>query len=731
MVHRSSEQRERGHLVPEPRIRILSEEEALERIVHTVQLAEPGEAPFALVLGAGFSHDLVPTAREVVREDLPLWKKARATGEAFDSLKELPTEKRLAIAREFWSEFVRRNPSCEPEIRLDEMTGLPVDYAAAYRAAFDPGYIGAVGAPADAREFQRLLMRLDQPRLNAAHFLLASLLGVQPRRSQPGPSDWFKTRAAFSRLILTTNFDPFLQTALQLVNRLYFMSDTPDLGVSDEILDDHTDAIHLVYLHGSVHRRLQVADDECIRRIKESNARTLASCLKRRGVIVLGYSGWDDVMVEALAQCDAFDHRLYWCGLEPDPLAKGAFGQRVPEVLRKPTAQYVRIDGAGRFMAGLLTRLTGKLPRLLDDPIGQLRDLLEMVDLKELEAPRPAVADASSAGQLSLSGMSDEPFVAAKRSLLERLPRAKRALDGDAVPALSGETLVLKQPESTEAEAQTRATPVAQPPDSQVQIRKLLASAQLAISTGNYTEAQRLCDEVLSLPDLVAPDKATAWVMRATAHFFRDRMDDAIADWTQAIELPDAPVERVAEALCNRGVAWGKKGETDKALADFTHLIERLPDAPVELLAQALCNRGVAWAKKGETDKALADYTRVIEQLPDAPVELVAAALLGRGIGWSEKGDYCAFLADTEAALGKNPSLDLAAFNLGLALLACRRDVDALEAYRRAGQRFPDKIDSLALADLADARKKWLSEERAAPVIELLESLKRGDGDSP
>jgi hypothetical protein len=95
----------------------------------------------------------------------------------------------------------------------------------------------------------REIIRPEQARLNLAHFLLGSLIGAQPGRTTK--SDLFKTGSAFSRLILTTNFDPFLQVALQAVSRLYFMSDTPELGLADEILDDESDAVHLVYLHGS------------------------------------------------------------------------------------------------------------------------------------------------------------------------------------------------------------------------------------------------------------------------------------------------------------------------------------------------------------------------------------------------------------------------------------------------------------------------------------------------
>jgi hypothetical protein len=265
-------------------IQTLPEQEALEQIVETVQQAEKGAAPFALVLGSGFSHGLVPTARELVEESLPLWMKSLKDDEPFESLKATAVETRAGIAAAFWQEFVQRNANRGLKLPLDSQNGLPVDYSAAYKAAFTSDYRGAVGEPAQARKFQRALMRLEQPRLNAAHFLLASLLGVQPGRSRK--SLLFRARAAFSRLILTTNFDPFLQTALQAVNRLYFMSDTPELGVGDEILDDQTDAIHLVYLHGSVHRRSQAASEEDIQALKEKNAQTLAPVLKRHGVIV-------------------------------------------------------------------------------------------------------------------------------------------------------------------------------------------------------------------------------------------------------------------------------------------------------------------------------------------------------------------------------------------------------------------------------------------------------------
>ena len=162
------------------RIKAISEERALDRIVETVQRAEPTSAPFALVLGSGFSHGLVPTVREFVEVSLPLWIKANSDATSFEKLKKIPEEECRAIAREFWANFLAYNQRDGLQLELDPHSGLPSDSAAVYRAAFDSDsdYSGAVGEPAQARKFQRVLIGIDRPRLNAAHFLLASLLGV-------------------------------------------------------------------------------------------------------------------------------------------------------------------------------------------------------------------------------------------------------------------------------------------------------------------------------------------------------------------------------------------------------------------------------------------------------------------------------------------------------------------------------------------------------------------------
>ena len=64
-------------------------------------------------------------------------------------------------------------------------------------------------------------------------------------------------------------------------------------------------------------------------------------------------------------------------------------------------------------------------------------------------------------------------------------------------------------------------------------------------------------------------------------------------------------------AYCNRGLAYSKKGESDKAITDCTEAIRLRPDDAV-----AYKNRGWAYGNKGEYDRAIADFTEAIRLDP-------------------------------------------------------------------------------------------------------------------
>ena len=772
-------------------VKILSEDSAIEKIVETVGKSEQGKAPFALVVGAGFSRGLVPITRDIVHKSLPrldksfvpnLLKPASTARTLWGFDKERrrqerhkdEEEKRRAIS--FWKKFAEENESKGLQIPLS-VQGLPLDVQLAYKCAFDNRSVWPFANPADAHKFLHGIMRSDPPRLNAAHFFLASILGSQPSIvpkesvAKDKTFSLFKFQSAFSRLILTTNFDPFLQIALQYANRLYFMSDTPNLEGKD-LSEDQTDAIHLVYLHGSIHRHAQAHTDEQIKQIKEMNAKVLAPILKGRAIIVIGYSGWDDVVVEALAACDKFEHGLYWLGLRTKPFVKGAFGLRVPEILEKPGACYVPIKGAGHFMNKLNTRLVYGLP-LLDNPIAQLRQKLSRIDLQKLDDLEIGLAEISLNGVTQIAhNIVDKPTVKlAMEIVLQGLEIAEGAF--------------FKQCEEGS-------------------IRHLKIQAGRA---NLCTERINFCDKALTIPNLSIAHQASFLELRSHAFFMSGKFDEGIADLTRIIETPHSPNKNVWQALLNRAMAfWQTEEKRDlvAALADLTRVVEEIPDTPdmpqdlkklrmeclycrgcilcdkeeyeksisdltsildkysydsqdsIRILFSRACvfetmgqyenavkdysiilqspyrapcgqefearhHRARVFQKMRADEKAMADFTRAIETSNGVPANMIAEVFANRGWLYYMQNNFHSFLHDTETCLQKFP-LDFAMYNLGLALLANERDAEAFAAYRRAAKQYPKSINELGLKALRDATNKWLAPERATPCIELLES---------
>ncbi len=111
------------------------------------------------------------------------------------------------------------------------------------------------------------------------------------------------------------------------------------------------------------------------------------------------------------------------------------------------------------------------------------------------------------------------------------------------------------------------------------------------------------------------------------AHLDKGNLDQAIADYTEAIQLkPDLFV-----AYLNRGTAQRKKGEVDQAIADYTKAIELKAD-----LYDAYTLRGICYGKKGQSEEAIADFTKALEKKPHY--------LTYNGLAWifatSKKDEY-------------------------------------------------------------------------------------------
>ena len=119
-----------------------------------------------------------------------------------------------------------------------------------------------------------------------------------------------------------------------------------------------------------------------------------------------------------------------------------------------------------------------------------------------------------------------------------------------------------------------------------------------------------------------------AWAFnnRGDAYYKKGQYDRAIQDYDQAIKLNPSN----AIAFSARGVAYGNKGQYDCAIQDHDQAIKLNPN-----YADAFYNRGVAYAKKNDLQRALADFKKFSELAPSDPdgpkaVERVTKALSGR-----------------------------------------------------------------------------------------------------
>ncbi len=101
--------------------------------------------------------------------------------------------------------------------------------------------------------------------------------------------------------------------------------------------------------------------------------------------------------------------------------------------------------------------------------------------------------------------------------------------------------------------------------------------------------------------------EAVVYLSRGEDYQKKGDLDRAIADFDKAIEFDP----KLTPAYENRGFARNEKGEYDRAITDFNKAIELDPK-----LTLAYDNRGFARNKKGEYDRAITDFNKAIELDP-------------------------------------------------------------------------------------------------------------------
>lgn len=134
---------------------------------------------------------------------------------------------------------------------------------------------------------------------------------------------------------------------------------------------------------------------------------------------------------------------------------------------------------------------------------------------------------------------------------------------------------------------------------------------------------------------------AFAYTNRGSAFLKNNEVDRAIEDFDAAIAVDSFSYE----AYNNRGIAFLIKGQVDRALPDFDATIALNP-----LYVNAYANRGIAYKKRMQFQDAIMDFTDAITL-----DSTLSAAYAYRGEVFIRTGQYDKAIEDLTAALALDP----------------------------------------------------------------------------
>lgn len=167
------------------------------------------------------------------------------------------------------------------------------------------------------------------------------------------------------------------------------------------------------------------------------------------------------------------------------------------------------------------------------------------------------------------------------------------------------------------------------------------------------------------------PDFAEAYYNRAIAHQDQGLLEEAIADFTKAIDLK---LYLSGDAYINRGIAYEQQSLFREAIDDYTKAIKLKPDD-----IDAYYNRGGILAEQLLFSEAINDYTRAIELNPH-----FAKAYNDRGFTYFELGQFSQAIEDCIKAKEIEPDFAAAYHSLGEIYLKTNDIKLSLENYTKA-----------------------------------------------
>jgi tetratricopeptide (TPR) repeat protein len=161
--------------------------------------------------------------------------------------------------------------------------------------------------------------------------------------------------------------------------------------------------------------------------------------------------------------------------------------------------------------------------------------------------------------------------------------------------------------------------------------------------------------ERLSVVQTSRNTESFAYFTSGTENWNRGLYDQAITDYTQAIRLDSS----FGNAYYNRGIAYDRKKDYRRAIADYTKAIKYYPKHGYvdPHYVYLYYNRGLAYYNKRDYTRAIADWTQVTRLAPH-----YVDSYNNRGNAYLKQRDYDRAIADLTLTIRLDP-LSISTYN--------------------------------------------------------------------
>lgn len=346
--------------------------ERVSFVEQTLKFAKSNSVGCTLLIGAGCSKGAgIPLASEVVsdiRRQIPeAYNKAKDNADLVNMAK--------VLRQEFPDVYGRAKADYEKlrsetnhggngfadlfEIVNRVKKGSPETYSEAI-AKFDEAYKDlpptySLCMAQLTKSWRRLLFNsyVNNIKVNLAHLCIASMM-----------------KAGYVDRILTTNFDSLIVQACALLGEFPAVY---DFAASQMLSPEDIPSKAVFHLHGQQTGFVLLNTEDELRRHSALLRPLLQDSMRRRMMIVVGYSGENDPVFEHLVEEQPLEHPLFWIGYKNELPAQHVLERLL---IKRESAYFIEKYDADGFFEELTKQLGIYPPELIQRPFSHLETIL-------------------------------------------------------------------------------------------------------------------------------------------------------------------------------------------------------------------------------------------------------------------------------------------------------------------------------------------------------------------